>query len=135
MDIRKIFMLTAICLLLAGCAKEGPAGPSGSVGPPGQDGNGSLHVEGFTALSSEWEQLSNGIKYTRQVPSLTEEVIDNDAVLLYMHKNSIWYVLPYQLYTLQYTYSYQVGELTITIIGTQIPSTLHCKLVFMEDTE
>lgn len=135
MDIRKLFIITAACLLMAGCTKEGPTGPSGPAGPPGQDGNGSLHVESFTALNSDWEQLSNGIKYTRQVPSLTQDVIDNDAVLLYMHKNNIWYVLPYQLNVLLYTYSYQPGEITITITGTQIPYTLPLKLVYMEDSQ
>ncbi|MBK9596895.1 MAG: hypothetical protein IPO60_00875 [Flavobacteriales bacterium] len=62
-------------------------------------------------------------------------MIDNDAVLLYMHKNNIWYLLPHQLSTLQYTYSYQPGEITITVIGTQIPTTLILKLVYMEDSE
>ena len=128
-------MMTALYLVMAGCAKEGPVGPTGPAGPTGQVGDANFHVESFTALSSDWEQLSNGIQYTQQVPSLTQEVIDNDAVLLYMYKNSIWYVLPHQLYTLQYTYSYQPGEITITLTGTQLPSTLPCKLVYMEDSE
>ena len=129
------FIVAAVCLLLAGCTKEGPAGPAGPAGTPGQDGAGNVHVEGFTAPSSGWDQLPNGLSYTQQIPSLTQEVIDNDAVILFMEKNGIWYVLPYQVNALHYTYSYQPGEITITLTGTQIPSTVDWKLVYMEDSE
>lgn len=94
-----------------------------------------MHVEGFTAPSSEWVQLSNGLEFTQQVPSLTQEVIDNDAVLLFMGTNGIWHVLPYQVNALRYTYSYQVGQVTITVTGTQIASTVDWKLVYVRDSE
>lgn len=92
-------------------------------------------MESFTVLNSEWEQLSNGLQVTRQVPSLTEEVIDNEAVLLYMFKTGNWFLLPYQTGALRYTFSYQAGQVTIVITGTRIPTTLPFKLMYVEDSE
>lgn len=131
---QKNVLLIWACVLLSSCAKEGPAGPAG---PAGQDGtaSGNVHVESFTAPSAEWVQLPNGLAFTQQVPSLTQDVIDNDALLLYMKRNNTWYVLPHQVFGLQYSWSYQPGEVVVTVTGTQIPFDLTCKVVYVSDSE
>ena len=86
-------------------------------------------------LNSEWEQLSNGMQVTRQVPSLTQEVVVNDAVLMYMLKSGHWYLLPCQINALHYTFTYQTGQVTIIVTGTQIPTTLLFKLMYVMDSE
>jgi hypothetical protein len=132
MDMRRFFLLPLFGLLLTGCSKEGPAGPAG---PAGASGAGNVHVESFTVAASDWEVQGNGMQHVIQVPSLTQEVIDQDAVLLYFERNGIWHILPYQVNGLQYTYSYQVGEVTTSITGTQIPIALTWKLVYMHDSD
>lgn len=132
MNLRLMFMCTAVGLLLAGCVKEGPAGPTG---PPGESVADDMHVESFTVLSSEWELVGNGMKATRQVSSLTQDVIDHDAVVLFLGRDGMWYPLPHQVNALSYTYSCQPGEVTITITGTQIQLTLPWKLVYLSDSE
>lgn len=51
------------------------------------------------------------------------------------YKNGLWHILPYQVNSLWYTYSYQPGELTIGITGTLIPLTLPWKPVYLQEAE
>lgn len=127
-------IVIGVCLLVLSCGKEGPAGPAG---PPGQDGSApeNVHFQSFTIASADWTQLTNALSFTYEVPALTQEVIDSAAVILSMKRNNLWYVLPAQVFTVQYTWTYQLGQVNVYVSGTQLPFDLPCKLVWMNDPE
>ena len=137
MEQLKSMIVIGICVLAFSCVKEGPVGPAGPAGPPGQDGGvpENVQFESLTITSADWTQLNNGLSCSYEIPALTQEVIDSAGVFLSMKRNNLWYVLPAQVYTVQFTWNYQLGRVNVYVSGTQLPFNLPCKLVWMSDPE
>lgn len=104
--------LGAIILMLGLLACEGPAGPQGSQGPQGQEGpQGEQGPEGTAnVIYSDWIQLSdlsspadttvisrNYTRYQIPAPELTQEIIDNGAILVYYKLLGMTTQLPFTL--------------------------------------
>ncbi|WP_438422468.1 hypothetical protein [Aquimarina macrocephali] len=88
----KYFLLILITLLALGCSDGedgavGPAGPQGGQGIAGDNGtngqDGNANVRSFTYDLS----TVSGSFYDQSIPELTQEVIDNDAILGYLKLN------------------------------------------------
>ncbi|WP_024768804.1 hypothetical protein [Aquimarina macrocephali] len=88
----KYFFLAFITLLALGCSDGedgavGPAGPQGGQGIAGDNGtngqDGNANVRSFTYDLS----TVSGSFYDQSIPELTQEVIDNDAILGYLKLN------------------------------------------------
>lgn len=88
----KYFLLILITLFALGCSDGedgaiGPVGPQGGQGIAGGDGtngqDGNANVRSFTYDLS----TVSGSFYDQSIPELTQEVIDNDAILGYLKLN------------------------------------------------
>ena len=123
---RNLFFL----LLMAGmttlisCTKEGQRGPAGLDGQDGTNGtngqNGNANVKSLTIdiLESQWTDEGPGIAQLElDAPILTEEIVNNGSVMVYLGTSGFWYALPVVL-TLpagsqSYTFGFEPGKLTV----------------------
>lgn len=85
-------------LAFSGCRKDGPVGPQGPQGPAGINGN--ANVLGSTTLSvssSNW--IANGNEWydTFILGTITQDIVDKGAVMVYEQFNTTWVALPYTL--------------------------------------
>jgi len=86
-----ILITTALILLfnLTSCVKEGPQGPPGKDGinglngQDGQDGNANVKTTVFQVTPSDWTQTSSDIYYLKYLSIITNDIVDNGAVLVY----------------------------------------------------
>ncbi len=68
----------AALLMLASCTKEGPVGPQGAAGAPGN-----ANVKSSTATISNWLSLNNEYYADIPVPAITQDIVNKGAVLVY----------------------------------------------------
>lgn len=75
--------LTCLFLLAGGCTKEGligEQGPPGEQGLPGTGGSGGVTASNW----AKWLEVVTSPYYDHHVPELTEEVIENNVVLVFL---------------------------------------------------
>lgn len=81
--------LTCLFLLAGGCTKEGligeqgpegAQGEKGEQGPPGTGGSGGVIASNW----AKWLEVVTSPYYDHHVPELTEEVIENNVVLVFL---------------------------------------------------
>jgi hypothetical protein len=96
-------LLLAFTFIAASCTKEGPEGPvgaTGAQGPPGTTGaTGAPGTPGagittystwYTTVAADWvttapvAQYTATLRYDRSAPGVTQAIIDNGIVLVYM---------------------------------------------------
>ncbi len=87
-------LLYAIVLMVtaafASCeGPEGPAGPAGEDGVDGQDGN--ANVQTYIYNNPSWMSSGSGM-LIRMDSILTDDVIENDAVLVYLKHTAVDFV-------------------------------------------
>ncbi|HBS89127.1 MAG TPA: hypothetical protein DEA97_21450 [Bacteroidales bacterium] len=103
-----IFFIIGICF--SACQKEGPMGPEGPQGEQGNQGiqgvqgpagNANVHSYTFTVTTANWGIIDASHYVTLDSPFITDDIINNGAVLVYMKHStgSWWYALPYTEWT------------------------------------
>ena len=104
-------LLLTLTFLLASCeGDEGPAGPTGPAGPAGEDAEFTIVTVSFTGaeagISGDWSF------YDVAVPEITQEVLDNGAILLYLNEsmtipiNDKWGLMPLSLDIMGATFNF-----------------------------
>ncbi len=78
-------------LAISSCTKEGPQGPAGQNGTDGADGN--ANVKTFIFNNPSWENSNSYM--ILNISELTQDVLDNDAILGYIKINfTSYYSIP-----------------------------------------
>ena len=127
----KTFKIFSLLLLIAGvtiftgCEKEGPEGPSGKDGIDGVDGvdgeDGNANVVSGTITSSSWIYVEPSWVILFNYAAITQDIIDNGAVLVYMKFDDTYFQLPFTAYqSSNYSTSVEVASYTggLSIIWT-----------------
>jgi hypothetical protein len=103
-----IFLFIASAAFISSCSKEGPTGPQGVQGPQGPagdqgiqgiqglDGNANVHSYTYNVFTSDWILNAPNYGVDLSVPEITQSILDDGAVLVYMSNGSGgWMPLPY----------------------------------------
>ena len=106
---------------LTSCTKEGPQGPQGPQGPPGV-----VNVEdiSFTVNPRDWQTASSTDLFVQvSVPDITQDIVDNGMVVVYLENNGFEVALPSTSYSGNFSYTFQpsyiAGELDIDLVANQ----------------
>ena len=101
----KIIKFITIGLLIAGatslssCEKEGSVGPAGKDGIDGSDGSdGNANVVSSTITSSSWAYSNPSWVISFTYPAITQSIIDEGAVLVYIKVGNGYTQLPLTIY-------------------------------------
>lgn len=90
-----ILLMLAISFSFMNCTKEGekgepgPQGKEGIDGQDGEDGNANVVSQTFNVSSSDWEESGTpgddmyGYEVTLNVPSITDDIVNNGMVYVY----------------------------------------------------
>lgn len=116
--------MTIGVILISSCAKDGatgPAGPAGANGTNGTNGtngmdgtDGNANVESSSITSSSWVYTAPSWKVTFTYASITQDIIDNGAVLVYNKVGASYNQLPLTYYpSATYSSTYEVS----TVVG------------------
>lgn len=122
----KIIYVLLMCSIsfFSSCKKEvvGPQGPTGQTGKSGVDGN--ANVKSLTYNITAWQQSGNSFIITLNCPIVTQEIIDNGAVLVYFDYVGKNYQLPLTLYFNNYQeiidYNYSLGSVVIQVVDSDL---------------
>jgi hypothetical protein len=120
-------LFVAAVTFIISCTKEGPEGPQGIQGPtgpqgiqgiPGQDGNANVNSYTYNVYLNDWTLDAADYGINLLVPEITQSILDNGAVLVYMGVGSgSWVSLPYIVWNVGYASQYlpiiSVGKVTI----------------------
>jgi hypothetical protein len=96
---KKLIIYFAALVLISSCGKDGAPG---ATGPQGPSGNANVQATTFTVTSTQWQSTgTGGTDYEKYVdltvPSITQNILDNGAVLVYwVTSNGINVQLPFQ---------------------------------------
>ena len=96
---KKLLAYCTAILLISSCGKDGAPGVAGPQGPAG---TANVHSSTFVVTNSQWQTTgTSGTDYEKFVdlndPYITQDILDNGAVLVYWITNSgINVQLPYQ---------------------------------------
>ena len=127
---KTIFILLSMLLIVTACTKEGPAGKDGK---DGVDGNANVHSTEITVYPNDWTQDGSVWSADKSVSSITQSVVDNGSVLVYIkweNNGQVNYIaLPY----LNLTYGYRVGNVLFAN-SSQPTSVLIFKVVLIDGT-
>jgi len=140
--LRTTIILCMTALAFTACRPEdgkdginGQDGTPGAQGPVGQDGNANVVSKTFTATQISWtDKTIYGTNYkvaTLNMPEITQNIIDNGAVLVYggFFWESPWSALPISFFetgkTSYYTYGIATGKVTLRVHNSTnaVPST------------
>lgn len=94
----KYFLLATLVFFSFSCSPEdgapGPQGEQGIAGINGQDGqngqDGNANVQTYTFDASEFVGDFDSVG----IPELTEDVLNNDAILVYLKTSAVWFPVP-----------------------------------------
>ncbi|HPE87343.1 MAG: hypothetical protein EOL88_12435 [Bacteroidia bacterium] len=121
-----LLLIAALSIFLFAC--EGPEGPAGA---DGIDGNANVKSVTFTVYPQNWEYGSGLYVYDYPTDLLTQSVVNNGSVHLYLAMdNDVWLALPY--YTLGYGIA--IGSLGIFTEGDATSTISVFKLVAIDGT-
>lgn len=107
----------ALSFVLVSCDKKEIKGPQGDPGTPGGGGNATISNSAvFTIASTEWKKHDTDpvLEYKLATPLLTQNVVENGAVKVYVKRNAAWAELPNTNEDLFMQYSFVTGNLTLT---------------------
>lgn len=121
-----LFAMTIAVILSACKGDKGDLGPQGSAGPQGPTGpQGNANVHTFTVTTSNW--ILSGVTYytSINVSSITQSIVDNGVVLVYMDASGAWLALPVTIvpsasYSSTYRYYHYLGGVEIDKTDTDL---------------
>jgi hypothetical protein len=103
-----ISLVFTLIVIISGCTKEGPEGPAGKDGINGKDGN--ANVVSATITSSAWVYNTPSWVISFSYPAITQDIINNGAVLVYIKVGNGYNQLPLTFYQSQnYSTSIEVS--------------------------
>lgn len=126
-----------ITLFLVGCKKQVP-GDKGAKGSDGYNGNANQTVDAsFLILSQAW--LTNNVKKDWNTDyfttAISEAVIQNAAISLYVQVDGAWFPLPYTKEDFHLQYNLQPGSLHLNFFKShQVanqPASMNFRLVIV----
>ena len=82
-----IVMPILVCVLMAGCAKNGTNGTNGATGPAGPMGNANIKDSVFTIMPAGWSANSNYDYVIITDPQITSTIMSSGEVLVYWSAN------------------------------------------------
>ena len=137
----KIIKLVTIGLLIAGATtfSNCEKGEDGKDGIDGIDGNANVVSSSIT--SGSWTFVSPSWSQSFSYSAITQDILDNGAVLVYVASGVNYYQLPYtfypsSVYSRTYTYVHYLGGLKVYVtdsdLDTTEPGTLKFKVVVIE---
>ena len=105
---KKLKTAVLLLILCAGCAKEvqgpkgdpGPAGPQGAPGPAGSGGANMSTTGKILVPSTLWTLVDQEYYATIGTPVITQKVVDEGTVQVFVMIDSAWHNLPYLDHTL-----------------------------------
>jgi hypothetical protein len=138
-----ILMFVAAAVFIISCSKEGPTGPQGEQGiqgvqgaqglqgiqgVPGADGNANVHSYSYEVYSDVWGQVNPYYGVDLLVPEITQSILDEGAVLVYMANGYGGYIyLPFVEWKSSYsTVTYPIislGVVTIWVYDSDLTQT------------
>ena len=112
---RTILTTALIALAMTGCVIEESVGPRGPQGPPG---NANVFTLNFDFLLNDAAFNSGVASVQYDVPDITENVVDEGAVLLFFRDQGTWTAMPYTFFTpggraVSFGFGYEVGFLEV----------------------
>lgn len=103
MKVKSLVIFGLAIISIVGCTKEGP------IGPAGADGNANVVSSSFS--SSNWVFGSPNWSLVLVYSAITQEIIDNGAVLVYLKNGQSYLQLPLTIYpTANYSTSLEVAS-------------------------
>ena len=117
--------LVALSFLFNSCIVEGEQGPQG---PAGSDGNANVVSSSLT--TSNWSYLSPDWYINFNYDAITQDILDNGAVLLYVKSGSNYFQLPYtyypsSTYSRTYTFKHYLGGLSVYVTDSDLTQPLN----------
>ena len=115
--------------------EQGPAGPQGPAGQDGEDGNANVTAYDIFISSGDWTQFGSygdagyGYAVTKSVPGITNDIMDDGAVLCYLYNSSwdVYTAFPFMGtedgYTYNYIYGYRLGEIILNRLDSDLYTT------------
>jgi hypothetical protein len=143
----KRIMITALLAVtlatITGCAKDGI---NGRDGKDGLGGNANLEQFTYTIQSNQWYTRGTfqqpGFQYYHQIdaPEVTQSVMDNGAVMVYIKQSDLFYPLPaitdYETYVTTVQFNVYLGMVEVFIedtdFQTQAPGAMTLKVVVFD---
>jgi hypothetical protein len=117
MKTKLLLFATIISVILSACkGDKGDTGPAGSNGAQGPQGN--ANVTTVTVTTSNW--ILSGVAWytTINVSSITQSIVDNGIVMVYMDAGGAWLALPVTIipsssYSSTYRYYHYLGAVEV----------------------
>jgi hypothetical protein len=138
----KIIKLVTIGFLIAGAMTFSNCEKVTVTGPAGEDGkDGNANVVSSSITSGSWSFLSPSWSQSFSYSAITQDILDNGAVLVYVASGVNYYQLPYTFYPTSsysrtYNYVHYLGGLKVYVtdsdLNTPEPGTLKFKVVVIE---
>ncbi len=131
-----IGFLIAVATTFSNCEKVTVTGPAGE---DGKDGNANVVSSSIT--SGSWSFVSPSWSQSFTYSAITQDILDNGAVLVYVASGVNYYQLPYTFYPTSsysrtYNYVHYLGGLKVYVtdsdLNTPEPGTLKFKVVVIE---
>lgn len=139
----KIIKLVTIVFLIAGATTFSNCAKDGAVGPAGEDGkDGNANVVSSSIISGNWTFVSPSWSQAFTYAAITQDILDNGAVLVYVASGANYFQLPYTFYpsssySRTYNYVHYLGGLKVYVTDSDLttpatPGTLEFKVVVIE---
>jgi len=138
----KIIKLVTIGFLIAGATTFSNCEKVTVTGPAGKDGiDGNANVVSSSITSGSWSFVSPSWSQSFTYSAITQDILDNGAVLVYVASGVNYYQLPYTFYPTSsysrtYNYVHYLGGLKVYVtdsdLNTTEPGTLKFKVVVIE---
>lgn len=106
--------IVALTLLFTGCKKDaGPTGPAGK--------NGTANIQSYTVttnnLSWTFNSTDNSYNSTIAISAIDASVLNTGTIQVFIGDGTSteWAALPFSYSTIQYNYSYKVGQVILSV--------------------
>lgn len=107
--------LLTSCLMLNSCKK----GDTGPAGPAGTNGVANIQASTVTTNNNSWsfDATDNSYNAILNYTAITQSVVERGTIQVFLSdgNGSEWLALPFSYGTLQFLYSYKVGQVLVTV--------------------
>jgi hypothetical protein len=115
--------LLKTCIVVTALLFNSCIGEQGPVGPAGEDGN--ANVKSSSLTTSGWNYLSPDWYINFSYNAITQDILDNGAVLVYVQSGSNYFQLPYTFYpsstySRTYTFKHYLGGLSVYVTDSDL---------------
>lgn len=104
-NFKTTYLLFAFLITFSACKKDN-TGPQGPAGTNGTNGNANVHSQTFVVNPSDWVVNSTNLTQFITDMDITQEIIDNGSVQMFIYFGSIWWPLPHTNFSSTYSTTY-----------------------------